>query len=228
MGVTISKTDLVDGVRTYTFEAEAGSHISNAISDALGILFYKTERFPNEPLHGLLVFNDLQVPMAVGDSEKVVMTRYQKMSDERRAEYLKSPEHAEQQRRQAASQQLAQQTVNTQVPVIVELCKEWSATPRAELQPHGQLAMRLMVALVEYCEATDHVGVDSRAAEVIEWLQKAGYVQNEYVGRGEEITLNYHSRAWIVGQILDMLIGHGSVHQAIPAHITNKKLHIYN
>lgn len=228
MGAIIDKTELVNGVRTYTFHADAGSHISNAINESLGILQQKSARFPTETLSGILVFNDLEVPMHVGECPKQVQARYQEMSDKRHAEYLKSDRYAEAQRRQQASQQLAQETVNIQVPIIVDLCKEWWAIPRAEMQPHGELGLRLMVALVEYCEATDHIGVNSRASEVIDALQKAGYVRNEYVGQPEKITLNYHSRGWIVGQILDMLIGHGCVHQAVPAHITKKKLHIYN
>lgn len=72
-------------------------------------------------------------------------------------------------------------------------------------QPIGELAKRLFASLARLIDAGDHTGVHYDKEHIQRMLCNMGYVNNDYVGRGDEIVCLESWRAYVAGQIINCL-----------------------
>jgi len=222
----------------YYFAAHAGSHISNAISSALGQLVYKTKLHGHGNTCGFLKFNDLSVPLIGGDTVEQACARYQEMSDKRRAEWVASPEYAareaESARRAVDKQRQLDETVNKIEGLCAQwltdvgsLPNDWATNPKSVVQPHGPLAADLFQQFLIYIDGADLVGITNHADRVRTAMESVGYKENEYLGHDFELlnAIEHQQiyRAFYAGQMLNMM---GSIHPGLACPMEKHELHL--
>jgi len=150
-----------------TYEPLAGSHITKACDEAIGLA-----KESGNPVS--FKFNDIALRVLPDDQSSVLVARWQSLLDDRQRAYRESP----------AGRKAAAERAETVKRKQVELDSCVEALPKI-LRADNHLNA-LVYWLVEIVEPADDVDVAWDSAAVADRLIAAGYSENEYAGHEPE------------------------------------------
>ena len=211
----------------YHFEGIGGYTIRESIEEALKILKQKEDA--GQQVKGVLKCNGVTLNLVYTDDPELAYLVYKKVSDDNAEAYRQTDEYkqAEESRRLQALDN--QEKMNSYVAEIKKILTDWAATHGGSgIQPNDWIACRLMLLLKEYIELADNVNIKHYGTELLPLLEAAGYKENEFTiaGDGRKPHKQYETRAWFVGQMINMMKFHGSSHPGLAHMVEKYQLHL--
>ncbi len=212
---------------TYHFEGTAGSTIKESIKETID--FLKRYNGTDEVV-GILMCNGVTLNLKYNDDVELAYLVYKKVSDDNAKTWRESEEgktYAQDvENRKQSAQEKINDLVNRIRPRLADYAAVWGAS---KIQPHGEDACFLMALLAEYIELADHTGIERHTEEMIKLLENAGYKENEFTisGDGQKPSKQYETRAWFVGQMINMMKSSmGCAHPGLASMVGKYKLHL--
>lgn len=212
-----------DGNFVY-YEGMCGDTITENVTEIIGLLNHSA-LFGN-PFIGVLTFNGTQITLHHDSDVQASIALWKQRMDQKCKLYLQSPEYkAEELRRHERALQ-SQKDMDILVAEIKKILADWAAVHGGSgIQPNGGIALRLMVLFKTYIEDADSIHVESYSKDILPLLEAAGYKENEFTG-GHQPVKQYETRAWLVGQMINMMKSHGCAHPGLAQMVEKYKLHL--
>lgn len=208
----------------YYFEGHGGDSIRENIQEVLDYL--KAKEGKGQQVKGVLTFNGAALNLVHTDDIELALLVWKKTIDDNSEIYRQSPEYkAEEMRRHERAMQ-SQKDMDILVAEIKKILTDWAAIHGgSDIQPNGDIALRLMVLFKTYIEEADSIHIESYSKDILPLLEAAGYKENEFTG-GNKPVKQYETRAWLVGQMINMMKSHGCSHPGLAAMVEKYKLHL--
>lgn len=212
----------------YHFEGQCGDTIRENIFEVLDYL--KTKEDEGQQVKGVLTFNGVKLNLVHTDDVELALLVWKKILDDNSAAYRESPEYKAEELKRHERAMSSQKNMDNLVVEIKKVLTDWAAVHGgSDIQPNGEVACRLMLLLKEYIELADNVNISHSGPEIIPLLEQAGYKENEFtVANGDPKPVKqYETRAWFVGQMLNMMKGSmGCAHPGLAHMVEKYKLHL--
>jgi hypothetical protein len=212
----------------YHFEGIGGYSIRESIKEALVIL--KQKKDAGQQVKGVLVCNGVTLNLVYTDDPELAYLVYKKVSDDNAEAYRQSDEYKQAEESRRLQTLDNQEKMNSYVAEIKKILTDWAATHGgSNIQPNDWVACRLMLLLKEYIELADNVNIKHYGAELLPLLEAAGYKENEFTiaGDGKKPHKQYETRAWFVGQMINMMKGSmGCAHPGLAHMVEKYQLHL--
>ena len=220
MSVRITKRD---GNFVY-YEGMGGDTITENVTEIIELL--KHAALAGAGFTGVLTFNGTQVTLHHDSDVQESIAKWKATMDRNSEIYRQSPEYkAEELRRHERALQ-SQKDMDILVAEIKKILTDWAAIHGGSgIQPNGGIALRLMVLFKTYIEDADSIHIESYSKDILPLLEAAGYKENEFTG-GNKPVKQYETRAWLVGQMINMMKSHGCSHPGLASMVEKYKLHL--
>lgn len=220
MSVRITKRD---GNFVY-YEGMGGDTITENVTEIIELLRHSA-LFGN-PYIGVLTFNGTQVTLHHDSDVQESIALWKQRMDQKSELYRQSPEYKKREEEAALRAVASQRNMDGLVAEIKKILTDWAAIHGgSDIQPNGDIALRLMVLFKTYIEEADSIHIESYSGEILPLLEAAGYKENEFTG-GNKPVKQYETRAWLVGQMINMMKSHGCSHPGLAHMVEKYKLHL--
>jgi hypothetical protein len=211
----------------YHFEGSAGSTIKESIKEAIEFL----KRYNGtDDVVGILVCNGVTLNLKYNDDVELAYLVYKKVLSDNDAAYRQSDEYKQALESRRLRLLADQEKIDGYVAEIKKILTDWAATHGGSgIQPNDWVACRLMLLLKEYIELADNVNIQHYGSELLPLLEAAGYKENEFTiaGDGKKPGKQYETRAWFVGQMINMMKGSiGCAHPGLAHMVEKYQLHL--
>lgn len=211
----------------YYFEGHCGDSIRSNILEVL--VYLKAKEEEGQQVKGVLAANGASLNLVHTDDVELALLVWKKIIDDNSKAYLESPEYKAEELKRHERALVSQKNMDNLVVEIKKILTDWAAVHGgSDIQPNGDTALRLMLLFKEYIEEADSIHIEHYGTEILPLMEAAGYKENEFTmaNDGRKPVQQYETRAWFVGQMINMMKSHGCSHPGLASVVEKYKLHL--